>query len=698
MFNLPVPDPQYSALQQTAYQLVSSTDQLFQQIKQQQTLAQIIDQIRSSLELESIFNVTATEIRQLLNADRVGVFRFTPGTGWDEGEFVAEDVAKDFPSAMAARVYDHCFGSQFAAYYTQGRVQAVADIHNAGLSDCHIQILEQFQVRANLIVPVLKGEELWGLLCIHQCSNPRRWQLAEIEFVRKIATYFAVALQQAEQLEQIKSQAALMAQMKAQEKALARQKALVKLTNRVRQSLAWEEICKTATEEVRQLLEVDRVTIYRFNPDWSGDLLFESVAPGWKPLVGVSPSIKDTYLMENQGCRYAHNETFAIPDIYKAGHADCHIELLERFQARAYAIAPIFEDDHLWGLLTAFQNSGPRTWLADEVQLLAQIGEQLGIALNQAEFVQRIQSQSEELKQTLEELKQSQSQLVQNEKMASLGQLVAGVAHEINNPVNFIHGNLVYVTEYVDDLLALTQFCQQIDAISEQEIRAFQAQLKEVDLDFILEDLPKTLASMQVGTERIREIVLSLRSFSRLDEAELKTVDIHEGIDSTLLILGHRVKSCGEQRIVEIVKNYGDIPLIECYPAQLNQVFMNFLANALDAIEEAINKGKLSNPPERNHQVPRIWIKTQMHGQDQVEVRIRDNGIGIDEANKAKIFDHFFTTKPVGKGTGLGLAISRQIVVDKHRGELNLNTALDQGAEFIIHLPINLDIAITNDL
>ncbi|NJR38990.1 MAG: GAF domain-containing sensor histidine kinase [Leptolyngbyaceae cyanobacterium CSU_1_4] len=644
-----------------------------------------------SLDLQTILNTTSTTLRQFLNADRVGVFRFTPGSGWDEGEFVAEDVASEFTSAMAAKVYDHCFGAQFAVYYTQGRVQAVADIYNAELSDCHVRILEQFQVRANLIVPVLKGDELWGLLCIHQCSNPRRWQFSEIEFVREVAIHFAIALQQSEHLEQIKHQSALLAQTTAQAKALLRQKALVKIVNKIRQSMDFGAICQTASEEVRQLLESDRVTIYRFNPDWSGNFLFESVAPQWQPLVGTFPSIEDTHLMETWGGRYAANETFAISDIYTAGHSACHVALLEEFQARAYAIAPIFEGDRLWGLLTAFQNSAPRQWQADEIELLAQIGEQLGIALQQAEYVRQIQSKSIELKQILEELQQSQMQLIQNEKMTSLGQLVAGVAHEINNPVNFIHGNLEHVNEYVNNLLSLTRFYQHINPEAAEDVRAFQAQAETLDIDYILEDLPKTLSSMQMGTNRIRQIVLSLRNFSRLDESAFKAVDLHEGIDSTLLILGHRtLRSYNHKFEVEVIKDYGNLPSVECYPAQINQVFMNLLSNALDAIEEAIDAGKLCTDSQTNQPAPKIWIRTRMHEPDQVEICIYDNGIGVKEDDKAKIFDHFFTTKPVGKGTGLGLAISHQIISEKHGGTLSFNSSPEQGTEFIICLSVSL--------
>lgn len=690
MSRQPVSNQQLSALQQAAYQLSVCTDQIFQQIEEEQILTSIIDRIRSSLDLESLLKTTSTTLRQLLNTDRVGVFRFTPGSGYDEGEFVAEDVASEFASAMAAKVYDHCFGSQFAVYYSQGRVQAVSDIYNADLSDCHIQILEQFQVRANLIVPVLKGEELWGLICIHQCSSPRRWQISEIEFVRKIAVHFAIALQQAEHLEQIKQQAALLTQANAQEQALLRQKSLLKIANQIRQSLNFDDICKTATAEVRQLLEVDRVTIYRFNPNWSGDFLFESVSGPWKPLVGVCPTIEDTHLMETQGGRYAANETFAISDIYTAGHTDCHVALLEEFQAKAYAIAPIFEEDHLWGLITAFQNSAPRQWQADEVELLAQIGEQLGIALKQAEFVQQIQTQSVELKQLLEELQQSQMQLIQNEKMAALGQLVAGVAHEINNPINFIHGNLTHLNEYVSTLLILIQSCQQINPERAQHIKALQEQFEDLDVDFILEDLPKTLSSMQLGTDRIRQMVLSLRNFSRLDEAEFKTVDIHEGIDSTLLILGYRFKAYSDRGEIKVSKDYGDIPSVECYPAQLNQVFMNLLANSLDALEEAIDSKKTSTANNTDDLSPKIWISTQIHEPDQIEIRIRDNGCGIKEEIKTRIFDHFFTTKMIGKGTGLGLAISRQIITERHSGTLSFKSSPGQGTEFIIRLPVNL--------
>ncbi|WP_019501401.1 GAF domain-containing protein [Pseudanabaena sp. PCC 6802] len=275
--------------------------------------------------------------------------------------------------------------------------------------------------------------------------------------------------QQAEQLEQIEPQAMLLLQAKAQEKAMLRQKALVKITNRIRRSLDFSEICQTATEEVRQLIEVDRVTIYQFNPDWSGNFLFESISEGWKPLVGALPAIEDTHFMETHGGRYANNETLAISDICTAEYSDWHVALLEEFQAKAYAIAPIFQGDRLWGLLSAFQNTAPRHWNVDEVDLLAQIGELLGIALQQAESVQQMQSQALELQKVVAELHLSQRELIQTEKMATLGQPIASVAHEINNSLSAIQTAATNVQDFLEAGLGELPHLHQYLSPQEQE-------------------------------------------------------------------------------------------------------------------------------------------------------------------------------------------------------------------------------------
>ncbi|AFZ59991.1 HAMP domain-containing protein [Anabaena cylindrica FACHB-243] len=268
---------------------------------------------------------------------------------------------------------------------------------------------------------------------------------------------------------------------------------------------------------------------------------------------------------------------------------------------------------------------------------------------------------------------ESQTKLIQSEKMSSLGRMLAGVAHEINNPVNFISGNLVYAQRYIDDLLILLKTYK--DTIPNPPIQV-QTVAEEIDFEFLETDLPKIFNSMTVGTERTREIVRSLKNFSRLDEGTINLVDLHPCIDSTLLILNNRLKHS-----INVIRTYGEIPQIPGYMGLLYQVFMNILSNAIDALEEKYH----SNPQFS----PEITIITECLGNDWVIVRIADNGQGITPENKQKIFETFFTTKPRGIGTGLGLAITYQIVVEKHRGKISCNSEVDQGTEFVIALPLN---------
>ena len=294
------------------------------------------------------------------------------------------------------------------------------------------------------------------------------------------------------------------------------------------------------------------------------------------------------------------------------------------------------------------------------------------------ERTQELHLKNERLHQALQELQTTQTQLIQSEKMSSLGEMVAGIAHEINNPINFIHGNLSYASEYVEDLLGLATICQR----EEQNYSAIIKKIEEMDLDFLAQDLPKLLKSMKVGTSRIRDIVLSLRNFSRLDEAEMKDVDIHEGIDNTLMILQHRLKAKSDRQAIEVIKKYAEIPEINCYAGQLNQVFMNIISNAIDALEE-------KNVAEDSQFInPRICITTELMEESTVKITIADNGLGMSEEVKQKIFNPFFTTKPVGSGTGLGLSISYQVIVEKHKGQLDCNIIPKKGTEFLIIIPM----------
>ncbi|MDF0554114.1 ATP-binding protein [Kamptonema sp. UHCC 0994] len=310
--------------------------------------------------------------------------------------------------------------------------------------------------------------------------------------------------------------------------------------------------------------------------------------------------------------------------------------------------------------------------ISDRVQVLE--------ALKQSE--EQYREQATLLEKSLRELQQTQAQLIQTEKISSLGLLVAGVAHEINNPINFIYGNITYATNYANDLLNFIQLYQQYYPNPTARI---QEEAENIELDYLIEDFPKILDSMKLGADRIRDLVVSLRNFSRLDEAEMKSVNIHEGIESTLLMLKHRLKATPEMPAIKVIKEYGDLPLVECYPGQLNQVFMNLIANAIDAIEEHNSQRSFA---EIKSNPNRIHIRTQVIDSDWVEIRIDDNGPGMNEAVWRKLFDPFFTTKAIGKGTGLGLSISYQIVVEKHRGKLQCSSTPGEGAEFVIQIPI----------
>lgn len=464
--------------------------------ERQKALFQIIARIRESIDLHTILTTTAIEVRQLLNADRVGIFRFSPDSSWRDGEFVAEAVLPEFHSALDARIHDHYFGERYAAHYQSGRIQAVADIYTAGLTDCHIDGLRRFQIRANLAVPLLQGHDLWGLLCIHQCSTPRQWQSEEIEFV---------------------------------------------------------------------------------------------------------------------------------------SHAAAH----------------------------------------------------LGVALQQAALLEKTQQQSIELTRTRKELKQSQTQLIHSEKMSSLGELVVGIAQEINNPMNFIYGNLTYAHQYANDLLELLMLYRQtypdLDAQLSHRIAA-------LDFNFLSEDFPKILASMQMGVDRIRQIVLSLRHFLHTDQADIKSVNIHDGIDSTLRLLQHRLKPQSNSAGIQVVKEYGQLPSIECYASQVNQVFMHILSNAIDALES------MQEPDWTNLTATRqqITLRTGLIADPQtgitrVIIRIADNGPGIAQPAQQRLFEPFFTTKP--DQSGLGLSISHQIVVEQHGGVLECYSQPGEGTEFWIEIP-----------
>ncbi|MEH2193482.1 MAG: response regulator [Nostoc sp.] len=334
-------------------------------------------------------------------------------------------------------------------------------------------------------------------------------------------------------------------------------------------------------------------------------------------------------------------------------------------------------------------------------EVILRIENQINLRLLQV----KLQEKNILLQEALDNLKSAQVQQIQNEKMVALGQLVAGLAHEINNPISFIYGNLQYAGEYVQDLVNLIEVYQQ-----EYPKPTFKVQqiAKDIDLNFVINDLQNLIGAMYRGSDRIREIVLALQHFSRHDEAEMKRVNIHEDIENTLVMLQHRLREATDRPAIIVVKDYGNLPLVTCYTSELNQVFMHLLNNAIDAIEEKLGNQSsnlyslmpLDNgytpvaalgetqKPQWLLPTPQIRIHTEVTELNTIKIAIADNGPGIDESLRSRLFDPFFTTKAVGKGSGLGLSISYQIIVQKHRGNITCNSSIGQGAEFAIEIPI----------
>lgn len=326
------------------------------------------------------------------------------------------------------------------------------------------------------------------------------------------------------------------------------------------------------------------------------------------------------------------------------------------------------------------------------LQVLSLLCTQVSISIENASLykdlqqsINREREKATQLETALHQLQSTQLQLVQTEKMSSLGQMVAGIAHEINNPVSFIMGNIDHASNYTEDLLNLIDLYQQHYPNPVNEI---QNEIYNCELDYLIEDLPKILQSMQMGANRISDIVQTMRNFSRVDATQMQPADIHEGIDSTLMILQHRLKALPHRPAIEIIKEYGNLPKVECFIGQLNQVFMNLLANAIDALEDMGNrKWGIGNGKNDQCPMPTIRIRTLIEGVS-VIICIADNGSGMTEEVRCKLFNPFFTTKPVGKGTGIGLSICQQIVVEKHRGNITCISAPGQGTNFMIEIPI----------
>lgn len=496
------------------------------------------------------------------------------------------------------------------------------------------------------------------------------------------------------QLEIMQSQL-IAAQKKFQQ--LAKQEELMRrrLSSQIRNSLDLDTILQTAVTEIRQLLEISRCQFWWYEQqlaESSIELVYQAINEKSVRLFSQPTTLLKPILDQiQQVSLIVWHETAGTEPF---DPITC--KYFKNLGITALVAIAIPTSAGKTGIIVCQQSAPRHPWTENEIEFIQSIADQLSVAIENAQLYQESQrtatlatAQAEQLQKTLTELKYTQTQLIQTEKMSALGQLVAGIAHEINNPVSFIYGNLVHVDHYIQSLIELLGLYENHYPNLVPEIQAFQEQ---IDYDYLITDLPQILASMKVGADRIREIILSLRMFSRLDESEIKFVDIHVGIDSALMLLEHRLKS--SDPVIEVIKHYGELGLVECYPSQLNQVFINILNNAIDVLNTS--QEPLTSPAptitiqtDKIHCTPgQCAVAPASESQPQcVIICITDNGPGMDTTVKERLFDPFFTTKPVGKGTGLGLSIAYQIIVEKHGGELWCDSVPGLGTTFCIKIP-----------
>jgi PAS domain S-box-containing protein len=655
--------------QKEAQRQLQESEARFRKLAEQEALLnQLASNIRESLDLDTILATTVQQIRELLLLERcLFIWYITNQTSafWNV-EYEAKN--DELPSLLGV----------FPANMTGSKAERIANIEIIRVDDfknvtdpVERNFFMCIGLQSMLDIPIQTSSGKIGVICCSASSSIRCWSDEEVELLVAVGNQLAIAINQAELYETSRLVAA---EAKA---AAMKQKLLNQLGSQIRASLDLDTILATTVHQIRDLLQLDRCLFIWYVSDaeipaW--DVVHEAKNDDLFSVLGYYPADVTGTLVQ----KIAKSEIYQIDDV--ANLIDpVEREFFLQVGYKSVLDLPVKSAGGLIGVVGCVACREMRRWTQDEMDLLLAICDQLSIAISQSELytqsvdsARRAREQTAQLEATLCELKLAQTQLVQAEKMSSLGQMVAGIAHEINNPVSFIFGNLTYTEEYTTNLMKLLQMYR--DEYPEPP-QAIQHEIEALELDFLLDDLPKMLSSMQVGATRIRDIVRSLRNFSRLDESEMKKVNIHEGIDSTLMILEHRLKVQPDRAAIQVVKEYGELPLVECYAGQLNQVFMNIIANAIDALQES-----LPNPAI-------IRIRTEVEG-NFAAIKIADNGAGITDKVKQRIFDPFYTTKPIGAGTGMGLAISHSIIVEKHKGEIKCFSVVGKGTEFTLKIPI----------
>jgi len=650
--------------------------QMQQQVQLSNLLNQINNEIRSTLDIEEILTSACRLLGQALQSSRVSILvkaSNTEKTLVTRGEY----NAGDYPIQLGMKV-PMADNPHLTAVVSQQESLAVTKFLDfPGLNQQTREIAEALEIKSMLAVATRYQGEVNGIIGLHQCDREREWTDCEQQLLEGVASQLAIAINQAKLYSKTRRQA-------------ERESLLRLIGNQIRSTLDLGTILETAVREVRQLLQCDRVIIYQFQDNWQGKVVVENMTVPWPSILGDMGA--DKCFRGDYAELYQQGRVKAINDIFNSGLEPCHVDFLDRLQVKANLIVPIVtcrsEEDSiptagssnlkfpgkLWGLLIAHECGDTRNWQRQEMELLSQLADQMAIAIQQAELYSKVreaavksQAQTQQLQAAFQELRSTQQQLIQSEKMSGLGQMVAGIAHEINNANNFIHANLFHAQEYFQ---LLNEALELAGNACPEAAEAIVRINEELELDYIREDFGKLVNSMREGSSRIRSIVMTLRNFSRLDHAELKEVDLNEGLESSFMMLQNKLKTN-----IKIDKQYGSLPPVKCHASQINQVFYNLIDNALDALDSALKPGELT-------------LRSWQSEPDWVTISVRDTGSGIPAEIQDKIFDPFFTTKPVGKGTGLGLSVCYQVIVQAHGGKLSCVSQVGEGTEFIVELPL----------
>jgi len=575
-------------------QVRQQSNQLAQIAQQEKALTKIVNRIRQSFDVEDIFKTTTQEVRLSLKCDRVAVYQFSPDWG---GQFVYESVGTGWTKLVGPGIKtvldDTYLQETKGGRYVRGENFIVNDTYKIGLADCHIEILEQFEAKAYIIVPIFLGEKLWGLLAAYQNSGPREWRESEVSFLEQIGLQFSIAKAQIDSIAQIRAKSDELAKIAEQEKTIN------KIVNRIRQSLDLNEIFRTATQEIRQLIKCDRVAIYQFNPDWSGEFIAESVTGNWIKLVGLGVNTvwEDSHLQETQGGRYAKGENFAVNDIYQADHAQCHIDILEQFQVRAYVIVPIFYQEQLWGLLAAYQNSGPREWQNREISLLTQIGLQFSLAKAQIEYLRQLELQSTQLS-TAADREKSAKELLQQRSIQLLKAVRPALNGDLTVRAPLTEDELGTIADaYNNTIQALRQIVIQVQASSQQVVQISNssdaslldlthlAKQQSEEISGALTDIQRMVDSTQAVVTNAQLVQIAVEKANKTvdsgDNAMNQTVNAIQAIRETVAQTGKKIKRLSEssQKISKVVN------LISSFATQTNVLALNAAIEATRAGE-----------------------------------------------------------------------------------------------------------------